>query len=90
MRTPVATYVYLLCLLTSAACGWLLVRSFLRTRTTLLLWTAICFVLFAVTNLLVVIDLVLLPADIDLQLLRYSTSLVAIGTLLYGFIWELD
>jgi hypothetical protein len=86
----VATSVYLLCLITSAACGWLLVRSYLRTRTALLLWTAICFVLLAVTNLLVVVDLVLLPDDIDLRLARYATSLVAVGTLLYGFIWELD
>ena len=85
-----ATLVYLLCLLTSAGCGWLLVRSYRRTRTALLLWTAICFVLLAVTNLLVVIDLVLLPDDIDLRLLRYGASLIAVATLLYGFIWELD
>jgi hypothetical protein len=86
----VATTVYLLCLITSAGCGWLLVRSYLRTRTALLLWTAVCFVLFAVTDLLVVIDLVVLPNDIDLRLVRYATALSGIGTLLYGFIWELD
>lgn len=90
MTDPVATLVYLLCLATSAGCGWLLVRSYRRTRTALLLWTAVCFVLLAVTNLLVVIDLVVLPNDIDLRIPRYATTLVAVATLLYGFIWELD
>lgn len=90
MSDPVATSVYLLCLATSAGCGFLLVRSYFRTRTALLLWTAICFVLLAVTNLLVVVDLVFLPDDVDLRLLRYATSLIAVATLIYGFIWEID
>jgi hypothetical protein len=85
-----ATAVYILCFLTSAACGWLLVRSYLHTRTALLLWTAICFVLLAVNNFLVVVDLVFLPGAIDLRPMRFAVTLVALGTLLYGFIWELD
>jgi len=85
-----ATAVYILCFLTSAVCGWLLVRSYLRTRTALLLWTAICFVLLAVNNFLVVVDLVFLPEAIDLRPMRFAATLVALATLLYGFIWELD
>ena len=85
-----ATAVYILCFLSSAVCGWLLVRSYLRTRTALLLWTAICFVLLAVNNFLVVVDLVFLPDSIDLRPLSVAATLVALGTLLYGFIWELD
>lgn len=85
-----ATAVYILCFATSAVCGWLLVRSYLRTRTALLLWTAICFVLLAVNNFLVVVDLVFLPDAIDLRPMRFAATLVALGTLLYGFIWELD
>lgn len=84
------TAVYILCFLTSAVCGWLLVRSYLRTRTALLLWTAICFVLLAVNNFLVVVDLVFLPDAIDLRPMRFAVTLVALATLLYGFIWELD
>ncbi len=90
MTDFLATSVYLLCFATSAACGALLVRSYLRNRTPLLLWTAACFVLLALTNFLVVIDLVFLPDDIDLRAARYMTGLTAIATLLYGFIWELD
>lgn len=90
MNGLLATSVYCLCFAASAACGVLLVRSYLRNRTTLLLWTAACFVLLAITNFLVVIDLVFLPNDIDLRLARYATSLTAVATLLYGFIWEVD
>lgn len=88
MISPIAI-VYFLCFATSAGCGWLLVRSYLRTRTALLLWTAICFVLLGLNNFLVVIDLVFLP-DIDLAAVRLVATVVALATLLYGFIWEID
>ena len=89
MTSPVATIVYVLCFATSAGCGWLLVRSYVRTRTALLLWTAACFVLLAVNNFLVVVDLVFL-SDVDLSLVRLAANVAALATLLYGFIWELD
>lgn len=81
--------VYLLCLVTSGTCAVLLARGYLRHRTRMLLWSAACFALLALNNLLVVIDILMLP-NVDLTLLRTLCSLVAVGTLLYGFIWELD
>jgi hypothetical protein len=90
MTNPIATMVYVLCFATSAGCGWLLVRSYIRARTALLLWTAACFVLLGVNSFLVVIDLVFLPDSIDLQIPRLVMTLLAITTLLYGFIWEID
>jgi hypothetical protein len=84
-----ATTVYLLCLLTSAACAWLLVRSYLKSRTKLLLWSAACFVMLALNNLFVVADVVVLPG-FDLTLLRSLSALAGVGLLLYGFISELD
>lgn len=87
--SALATTVYALCFVTSAMCGGLLVRSFLRSRTRLLLWSAACFVLLALNNLLVVIDLVFLPS-IDLSPLRVAASLAAASTLLFGFVWEVD
>jgi len=89
MSNPIATVVYCLCFATSAGCGELLVRSYFRTRATLLLWTAACFVLLAVNSFLVVVDLVLLP-NVDLQILRLTTTLVAVAILIYGFVWEID
>ena len=79
--------VYTLCFLTSSACAWLLARSYWRTRTRLLLWSALCFALLAANNLVVIVDLVLLPA-FDFRLARLSLSLAAVSVLLFGFIWD--
>lgn len=81
--------VYGLCLLTSALCAGLLVRSYLRSRQPLLLWSAGCFILLAANNILVVLDMVVLR-DIDFSLARQVTALLAVGVLIYGFVWELD
>ena len=81
--------VYGRCLLTSAACAALLVRSWRHSRQPLLLWSALCFILLAINNLLVVLDMVVL-AQVDLSLARRVTSLAAVGVLIYGFIWEVD
>lgn len=80
--------VYAMCLVASTACALLLIRSYVQSRTTLLLWSALCFVLLALNNLLVVIDLLVLPAMVDLRPLRQLASLAAISVLIYGFIWE--
>jgi hypothetical protein len=78
---------YLLCFLTSLSCCLLLIRSYRRNKSKVLLWTAACFVLLAVDNLLVVLDLVLLP-DVDLLLARLLATLLAVSTLIIGFVWE--
>ncbi len=85
--SPWVDVLYLLCFLTSLSCCLLLIRSYRRTRSRVLLWTAACFVLLAVDNLLVVIDLIVLP-NVDLSLPRLLATLLAISTLLVGFIWE--
>ena len=85
-----APAVYVLCFLSSACCGWLLVRSYLQNRTKLLLWSAACFVLLALNNLVLFVDLVLLPTTIDLSILRGVLGFSAVATLLFGFIWEVD
>lgn len=82
--------IYLLCAVTSLICLLLLARGYARTGVKLLLWSAICFVGLALNNLLLFIDLVVLPEEINLLLWRQLTSLVAISVLLYGFIWEAD
>lgn len=83
------TAVYLLCFLASAACAWLLARNYRRTGTRLLLWSALCFLLLAGNNLVVMLDIVFFPT-VDLRLLRYAFSLAAVGVLLFGFIWDLE
>ncbi|MGH6889203.1 MAG: DUF5985 family protein [Rhizomicrobium sp.] len=81
--------VYILCLITSAVFAALLARSYFRSRAPLLLWSALCFAMLALNNLLVVIDIMVLPA-VDLSALRDFTALLGLGFLLYGFIWEID
>ena len=83
------TIVYILCFLTSAACAWLLGRSFWHNGTRLLLWSSICFVLLAANNLVLVLDLVVWP-DLDLRLPRLLLSLAAVLSLIWGFVWEVE
>lgn len=79
--------VYILGGLTMLSCGILLMRGYSHTRTGLLLWSALCFFGLAISNLLVFVDLVLLP-NVDLYLLRLITAAMAMLILLYGLIWE--
>jgi len=81
--------VYGLCFLTSACCAWLLVRSFLASRAPLLFWSGLCFVLLALNNLIVIVDLLVVP-DRDLSLLRLLASALGVGVLLLGFIFRED
>lgn len=81
------TTVYLLCFLTSSACAVLLGRSFRRTGARLLLWSALCFVLLAANNLVVILDLLVLK-DRDFGLVRSLLALAAVSVLLFGFIWD--
>ncbi len=81
--------VYLLCFLTSSACAGLLARSYRRTGARLLLWSAVCFVLLALNNLAVIVDLLILP-EFDFRLARLLLALAAVGVLLFGFIWDLE
>jgi hypothetical protein len=90
MSVWMPSIIYSLCLFASAACAWLLVRGYVRTRTPLLLWSAACFVFLAVNNLLLVVDLLLFPDVVDLREVRLAAALAGLLTLLYGFIWEVD
>jgi len=83
----IAPAVYILGFLVTLACGVLLFRAYASVGKRLLLWSALCFSGLAVSNLLVFVDLVLLPR-IDLFPLRLITAAVSMLILLYGLIWE--
>jgi hypothetical protein len=80
------TVVYGLCALTSLLCAVLLARSYVRTRSRLLLWSALCFVGLALQNIALVIDKA--TPEIDLSLGRSLPALLGLGLLLYGLVWE--
>lgn len=79
--------VYVIGAVTSAACATLLIRGYIRGRKKLLLWSGLCFAGLAISNLLIFVDLVLIP-EVDLYRYRLATAGVAMLLLLYGLIWE--
>lgn len=89
MWTLFPTLVYTLCFATSALCAFLLGRSFRRTGSRLLFWSALCFAILAVVNFVVVLDMLVFP-DTNFRPVRLWLSLVAVGVLLFGFIWDED
>lgn len=83
----IAPAVYIFGFLVTLLCGILLVRAYAAGRKRLLLWSSVCFFGLALSNLLLFIDLVLLP-NVDLYLLRLLIATGAMLILLYGLIWE--
>lgn len=83
----IASAVYLFCTAMSLLCALLLLREFRRSRLRLLLWSGASFCVFAATNALLFVDLVLLP-NVDLSLYRDAGTLLGIALLLYGLIWD--
>ena len=82
-----AEVVYILCAATSLGCALMLLRGYRKLRTPLLFWSSACFVCFALTNILLFADMVLVP-DVDLSLLRNSITLAGLLMLIYGMIWD--
>jgi hypothetical protein len=79
--------VYLLCAATALACGVLLLRGFRRSHARLLLWPALFFLMLAAENVVLFLDVVVVP-DVDLVVARRAVALAGVAVLLYGLIWE--
>jgi hypothetical protein len=84
----IQTIIYFMCAATSAACALLLLRGYANTKVALLFWSALCFVGLGFSNILLVIDLVLLPTQLNLLPVRHVITLSSLTILLYGLIWE--
>lgn len=82
-----AEAVYLLCALTSLACAILLYRGYRRSRTPLLFWSSLCFAGLVLNNVLLFVDLVMVP-EVDLRMLRASIALASLSLLIYGLVEE--
>ncbi len=81
--------IYLLCAITCLGAALLLWRGYRRSHQRLLYWSALCFAIMAVSNGLLILDLVLLP-DVYLLPWRSGVSQIAMLVLLYGLIFESD
>ena len=80
--------IYLLCAFTSGLCAFLLLRGYFSSRYRLLLWGGLCFAGMTLNNLLLVLDRLVFPDDVDLGTWRLAAALIALLPLLYGLIWE--
>ena len=85
-----APLIYSLCALTSLACVVLLGRAQRRSGSRLLRWTFWCFVLLTLNNVLLVLDKIVFPVEIDLRMWRLGTGLAAVALLLWGLVMEED
>lgn len=82
--------VYMFCFITCAICAALLVRSWFKTRTRLLLWVAISFSFLAVNNFFLFADTTLTPAELDLSPFRAASAVIGVSILIFGLIWEAE
>lgn len=87
MINAFGTAVYVLCAFTSIACAVLLLRGYARSRVRLLLWSGLCFAGLALNNVLLFVDVRVLP-ETDLSLVRTLPAVAGIAILIYGLIWE--
>lgn len=84
-----AAVVYVLCALTSFACAIFLLRAYAARRVRLLLWSGLSFVGFALGNLFLVID-TMVVLSVDLALFRSLPVLTGLVVLIYGLVWDTE
>ena len=82
-----AEAVYALCAITSIACAAMLIMAYRSSHSRLLLWSSLCFVALAVNNVLLIVDLLLVPT-IDLSMLRTGIAVGGLSILVFGLIWD--
>ena len=83
-----AAVIYSLCALTCLACAVLLFRSYRQARARLIFWSALCFIGLTASNILLVLDRLVLPNDLSTP--RLAAAFLGLLLLLFGLIWEGD
>ena len=82
-----AEIIYGLCALTAMLCTCLLLYAYVTSRYRMLLWGGLCFMGLTISNILVIVDEVLIPMG-DLSTERLVTALISMVILIYGLIVE--
>lgn len=82
-----AESISILCAITALACALLLLRAYQRTRTRLLLWSGLCFVGLAANNVLVFVDLFVIP-EVSLVWLRTLVGILSLLVLIAGLVLD--
>jgi hypothetical protein len=68
-------------------CAWLLFRGYRASRSNLLFWASLCFIGLALNNVLLCVDLIVVP-EVDLFTWRTAPALAGMVVLLYRLIWN--
>lgn len=86
----IGAIIYALGAIASLLCAWLLLRAYLTGKYRLLLWGGLCFAGLTFCNVLLILDKVFLPPEIDLSLWRHLVTLISFGIFLYGLIFDAE
>ncbi|MBY0546466.1 MAG: hypothetical protein K2W95_04200 [Candidatus Obscuribacterales bacterium] len=81
------TVIYALCAIASIVCFGLLFRSAVASKQRLIFWTAFCFFLLSIQNIILFIDLTVI-SQTDLSIWRTSAGFVGCSGLLFALLWE--
>ena len=81
--------IYTLCAITCGGAAALLWRGYRRSGQRLLYWSALCFAIMAVSNAVLILDMVIFP---DVYLLPWRSAISQVGflVLIFGLIFESD
>ena len=83
----VAELVYILGAASTLLCTLLLLRQYRIGEQPLLLWSGLCFAGLTLTNVLIFVDLAVLP-DVDLHLWRLAATAISLCLLVFGLVRE--
>jgi fluoride ion exporter CrcB/FEX len=75
--------------LTVGLCAVLLLRAYAQVHQRLLLWSGLCFGGLALSNVLVIVDLAIVP-QFSIYVWRLAVAAASMLLLLYGLIFESD
>ena len=79
--------VYLLCAGTCLLCALMLLRAYRETKVRLLFWSGLCFIGLMLDNVMLYVDIVVVP-DVNLAVWRKLPGFLATILLAFGLIWE--
>lgn len=82
--------IYTLCALTALGCAWLLLRAYRRTHARLLLWSGLCFAGLTANNVVVILDRLVFPTEVDLLPVRLALGAVSVWALAIALLMEGD
>mgnify|MGYP003387850468 CR=1 FL=1 len=82
-----AEIVYILSALTCLSCAMLLFRAYAASKLRMLMWSACCFAGLTINNILLIVDLLVIPQT-DLATLRLVVADVSLAVLALGLVWE--